>query len=128
MILFDSDILIDLLRDHPPALEWFNSLPDNEDLIVSGFVVLELIQGCKNRYDLDKVQKTLAHFTIFWLLPEECNKALELYSKYKLSHNVGLIDVLIGRTALTLNMPLYTFNQKHYSIIPNLETIQPYKK
>lgn len=128
MILFDSDILIDLLRDHPPALEWFDSLPDEENLIVSGYVVLELIQGCKNRYDLDKVQKSLTRFTIYWLLPEECNKALELFSKYKLSHNIGLIDVLIGQTALSLNIPLNSFNQKHYNIIPNLKTIQPYSK
>jgi predicted nucleic acid-binding protein len=127
-MLLDSDVIIDLLREHPPALEWFDLLPDNEILIVSGYVVLELIQGFNNRNDLEKVQKTIKHFVIFWLPPDECNKVLDLYSEYKLSHNIGLLDVLIGQTALYLNVALYTFNQKHYGIIPNLETIQPYTK
>ena len=45
MILLDSDVLIDLLRNFPPAVEWFDTLDEDEDLVVSGFVVMELIQG-----------------------------------------------------------------------------------
>ncbi len=37
-------------------------------------------------------------------------------------------DIMIGETALALNLPLHTFNQKHYAAIPNLKTIQPYTK
>ncbi len=47
MILLDSDVLIDLLRNYPPAVGWFDTLHDNEELMVSGYVVMELIQGCR---------------------------------------------------------------------------------
>ncbi len=30
--------------------------------------------------------------------------------------------------AVALNLPLYTFNQKHYAAIPKLKTVQPYEK
>ena len=36
MILLDSDIMIDLLRQHSPALNWVDSLPDEEELICQG--------------------------------------------------------------------------------------------
>lgn len=42
MILLDSDVLIDLLRNYLPAARWFAALPEDEDLVVSGFVVAEL--------------------------------------------------------------------------------------
>lgn len=43
MILLDSDVLIDLLRRHPPAMAWFAALQEDEELMVSGYVVMELI-------------------------------------------------------------------------------------
>lgn len=46
MILLDSDVLIDLLRRRPPAVIWFDALSEDEELMVSGYVVMELIQGC----------------------------------------------------------------------------------
>lgn len=49
MILLDSDVLIDLLRNYPPAAGWFDALHENEELMVSGYVVMELIQGCRNK-------------------------------------------------------------------------------
>jgi predicted nucleic acid-binding protein len=39
-----------------------------------------------------------------------------------------MIDVLIGHIALELEVPLYTFNQKHYRVISRLTVIQPYTR
>ncbi|MGA9347852.1 MAG: hypothetical protein WBW48_03480 [Anaerolineae bacterium] len=32
MILLDSDVMIDLLRQYPPATSWFDTLDDEEEL------------------------------------------------------------------------------------------------
>ena len=128
MILVDSDIIVDLIRNFPPAVNWFKSVSKSEEIFVPGFVVMEMIQGCKNKEEQDRVQKLLMGYSVVWLPPDECNLALENFSTYWLSHNIGLVDILIGQTAIALKTRLFTFNQKHYSIIPNLETIQPYKK
>ncbi len=37
-------------------------------------------------------------------------------------------DVLIGQTALSLGLPLHSFNQRYYSFIPGAQTIQPYTR
>lgn len=128
MIFLDSDVVIDLLREYPPATSWFGSLDDDETMALSGFVVMELIQGCHNKAQQEKLQRDLSFYDIVWLSPADCDKALEVFTQYRLSHNAGLIDVLIGQTAVTLDVPLYTFNQKHYRFVPDLRTIQPYEK
>ena len=128
MILLDSDVLIDLLRRYPPATGWLDALDDEEELVVSGYVVMELIQGCRNKVEQERVRRELATYGVVWLAPSDCDKALELFTSYRLSHNAGLLDVLIGQTAVALGVPLHTFNQKHYSFIPGMQTIQPYSK
>jgi predicted nucleic acid-binding protein len=128
MILLDSDVLIDLLRKYPPAVGWFDALPQDEELVVSGYVVMELIQGCRNKAEQERLQRELAPYGVVWLAPPDCDQALEVFVAYRLSHNAGMLDVLIGQTAVVLGVPLHTFNQRHYSFIPGIQTTQPYAK
>ena len=51
MLLLDSDVVIDLLREYPPALTWFDTLAADEILYLPGYVVMELIQGCRNKME-----------------------------------------------------------------------------
>jgi predicted nucleic acid-binding protein len=127
MIILDSDVMIDLLRQHRPAVTWLDSL-EEEEIILPGFVVMELLQGCSDKIEQTKVEQVLTGFEIVWPLPETCEEALEVFARYHLSHGVGLLDVLIGQTAVALNLPLHTFNRKHYAAIPNLVTVEPYSK
>lgn len=127
MILLDSDMMIDILRQYPPAMRWFDALDDEEELLLPGYVV-ELIQSCRNKVEQEKVQRELATYGIVWPAPADCDEALGVFTEYHLSHNAGLLDVLIGQIAVALRVPLYTFNQRHYRFIPGLQTIQPYEK
>jgi len=128
MILLDSDVLIDLLRKYPPATEWFSALHEDEELVLSGYVAMELIQGCRNKAEQDRMRRELGVCRATWLSPTDCDKALEVFSTYRLSRNAGMLDVLIGQTAVSLGEPLHTFNQRHYSFIPGIQTVQPYMK
>ncbi len=127
MIILDSDIIIDFLRQHPPAVNWLNSLGD-EEIALPGYVVMELIQGCSNKVELRGLKRFIADFEVIWPSTEICNEALDVFSQYKLSHNLGLLDTLIGQIAVALGLPLHTFNRKHYTVIPKLVTIQPYQR
>lgn len=63
MILLDTDIMIDLSRKYPPALAWLSSVGD-EEIVLPGFVVMELIQGCRNKLEQEKVEKTLTPYSV----------------------------------------------------------------
>jgi predicted nucleic acid-binding protein len=128
MILLDSDVMIDLLRGYPPAVAWLETLDEAEELALPGFVVMELIQGCRNKEEQERLQRTVAPYGVVWPMPEDCDRALELFLQYHLSHSAGLLDVLIAQTALALEAPLYTFNQKHYQFLSELQTVQPYTR
>jgi predicted nucleic acid-binding protein len=127
MIFLDTDIMVDILQKYPPALSWLNSLGE-ERIVLSGFVVMELLQGCRNKAEQKKLSQAISGYTILWPSPEACGKALSLFTQYFLSDGLGMLDALIGSMCLELAEPLYTFNQRHYSCIPGLRTVQPYAK
>ena len=127
MILLDTDVMIDLLRHYPPAVAWLKSLGE-EEILLPGFVVMELLQGCRNKAEQEQIEKELQAYAIAWPTSEVCNEALQVFTSAHLSHGLGVLDALIGQTAVALQGPLYTFNQKHYAAVPGLQTVQPYNK
>jgi predicted nucleic acid-binding protein len=127
MKLLDTDVMIDILRQYPPAVAWLDSLGE-EEIALPGFVVMELIQGCRNKVEQEKVERELKTYTIVWPSPTMCSEALSVFANYYLSYGLGILDTLIGQMAVTLSLSFHTFNQKHYAAVPNLETVQPYDK
>jgi predicted nucleic acid-binding protein len=119
--------MIDVLRRYPPALTWLESLGD-EELLLPGFVVMELLQGCRNKAEQEKLEEELQPYAVTWPSAETCNEARAAFANVHLSHGLGLLDALIGQTAVALQVPLCTFNDKHYAAIPYLQTVQPYTK
>lgn len=126
MILLDTDILIDIRRGHIPAIAWFAGLDELPS--VSGFVVMELIQGAQNSQQVRTILKLVAPLAIVWPTEADCKLALSNFTSYHLSHNLGLIDSLIGAIAVGASAKLCTFNVKHYKAIPGLLIEQPYNK
>lgn len=124
MLLLDTDVMVDILRGHAPALAWLESVQD-EAIVLPGFVAMELIQGCTNQRDLRAIEEELQKYEIAWPVPSACDRALRTYAQFHLSHGVGLLDVLIGQLAIELGASLHTFNDKHYRPIPELELVQP---
>jgi predicted nucleic acid-binding protein len=128
MRVLDSDVIIDILRGYPPAVVWLAQTVGKEELKLPGFVVLELIAGCKNKQAVQQVMKLTKRFSIYWPPPDHCAQAIDYFATSHLSHNIGVLDMLIGASALSLNVPLCTFNVKHFKAIPGLTVEQPYQR
>jgi predicted nucleic acid-binding protein len=127
MIFADTDILIDILRAHPPALAWLKSL-GNERIVISGFVCAELVQGCRTRAEQEKVLTFLSHYEVAWPDAATCERGLTLFAKHGLSRGLGFLDALIAQAALDQAIPLHTFNAKHYGSVSGLKTVAPYTR
>lgn len=125
MYLLDTDILIDIQRGHPAALAWFAALEELPS--APGFVVMELIQDAQNAQQVRQVLKLVAPLSAVWPSKAACEQALSDFTTYHLSHGLGLLDALIAACAVELSATLCTFNVKHYRMIPNLVTEQPYR-
>ena len=126
MRLLDTDVLVDIVRGYGPALQWLGRLADAPGL--PGFCVMEVVAGCRNKREMNRVYRDLGVFRIHWPTDSDCSRALDDLVDSHLSHNLGLLDALIGEIAVGLNATLCTFNQKHFEIIPGLPTEQPYRR
>lgn len=127
VILLDTDVMIDVLRQFPPAVGWFNSL-DPERVAVTFFTMMELVEGARDQQALRRVNSLLTPVRQYFADEAVQRHALELLGTYRLSHGLGLIDALIAATALRLDVPLYSFNHKHFSVVPRLELREPYAR
>ena len=124
MLLLDADVMIDLMRGFPGAVAWMSAVTDSVG--IAGYAMLELVAGCRGATDVQRLNRETRAMRIVWPSRLHCERALDDFKRLHLSHGVGAFDILIGHTALELNVPLHTFNVKHYSAIPGLTTIQPY--
>ena len=124
-LLADTDVMVDIFRRFSPALDWLQSLGDTE-LQLPGFVVLELVQGCRDRGDMRQLERHLARFRTVWPSPETCDAAVSVFIQRRLQTGIELLDILIGVTAAATGLQLCTFNRKHYAGIPGLTLVQPY--
>jgi predicted nucleic acid-binding protein len=123
--LIDTSILVDVLRQKLEA-ESFIRATAGIGLYTHDTVIGELLTGIRNAKELRALDGLLVPFQILHLSEADSELSLELLRCYKLSHNIGYLDCLIAATALRLNFPVATINDKHFRPIPNLQIIRPY--
>ncbi len=126
MYLLDTDVLIDIQRGYTPAIDWFSSLAEVPS--VPGFVVMELVQDSQNVQQVRKALQLVAPLPMIWATEADCARALSDFTAYHLSNSLGLLDALIAACAVGRGLTLCTFNVKHYRVVPNLLTGQPYTR
>ena len=85
-MILDTDILIDIDRGHSNALAWIASLTALP--MISGFAALELIQGCRNKSEMTKVETFLSVFPIVWPDEADMQWTFANYGQYRLTHNI----------------------------------------
>ena len=127
MILLDTDIMVDLLRGYPSAVSWLESIK-HESLALPGFVVLELLDGCSNRQQTDRLLTFVASYRTVWPSARDCDRAIADFALGRLRRRLSILDVLIAECAVGFHLPLYTFNVRHLAAVPDLRTVQPYPK
>jgi predicted nucleic acid-binding protein len=118
-VLIDSDVMIWFYRGKLTAQQTiFQNIPFS----LSAVSYMEILQGIRNKTELNKLKKDLSHWStsIVQIDEEISENAIKLMEKYKLSHGLELGDALIASTALKYNEALITGNIKHYDYILNI--------
>jgi predicted nucleic acid-binding protein len=128
LIVLDSDIAIDILRGLPAAVTWFGNLPRDEGIFIPGYVAMEIIWGARGAQDQRQTEQWLSICNIVWLEPSLCEQAYRTLLDVHLKNAIGVLDLLVAQVAVSLNLPLHTFNQKHFDAVIGLATIRPYER
>jgi predicted nucleic acid-binding protein len=127
--IVDTDIIIDVGRGIPEAVNCMQELKSTSRLAISVVTQMELIVGCANKSELRTLEKFLQQFDVITIDPPISDKAVDLLRLYRLSHCLLIADGLIAATAIIWNYPFISKNQRDYRFIQNLNLLPyPYKK
>ena len=118
-MLVDTDVWVWHLRGYQQATQKLDSL---STLTISAITYLELLQGLRNKTEMNAIQQSLAmrHTQRLPLTPAITERATALMEAWVLSNGLQLGDALIAATALEHQLPLLTGNVKDFSAIPDL--------
>jgi predicted nucleic acid-binding protein len=127
--IVDTDIIIDVGRGIPEAVNCLQELKSASRLAISVVTQMELIVGCANKSELRTLEKFLQQFDVITIDPPISDKAVDLLRLYRLSHCLLIADGLIAATAIIWNYPFISKNQRDYRFIQSLNLLPyPYKK
>jgi predicted nucleic acid-binding protein len=121
MILLDTNILIEILKGNPKTTQQLELL--GGPLAISSITAMELIYGARNRAEVRQLEKFMLLFQSLHLSSPISTRALKLITSYAKSHTLDIPDALIAATSLEHQVRLFTYNQKDFRFIPDLELV-----
>lgn len=119
-MIVDTDVLIWLMRGNPKAKI---ALEREESFALSVVTYAELLQGMRNKLELRLLRKAFHYWNVrFLYINEEIStKALFYIERHFLSGSLTFSDALIAATAIVRGETLFTANDRHYSMIKEVD-------
>lgn len=119
-MVIDTDVLIWYMRGNEKA---YKAIEDSPNFSISVITYMELVQGMRNKKELNNLRKALRGWNtkILYISEEISAKAMFSVEQHFLSHSIQLADVLIGATAITYGLPLLTGIDKHYKVMKDIQ-------
>ena len=119
-MLIDTDVLIWYMRGNEKA---YQVIENSNNFFISVVTYMELVQGLRNKKELNHLRKALHGWNaqILYVSEEISAKAMFYVEQHFLSHSMQLADALVGATAIAYGFPLLTGNDKHYKVMKGLE-------
>jgi len=120
LVVVDTDILIDASRAVAEALECLDQVEDRSALAVSAVTEMELVVGCRDKRELRALDRFLNRFHVISIEERMSDVAIDSLRRYRLSHGLLVADALIAATALAVDSPFVSKNQRDYRFISGL--------
>lgn len=111
--IVETTVLVDLLRNHPPAIAWY-SAQTQAALGITPIIWMEVIGGGQTKAKRLQAAKMLRQFGMVYLTQVDFDWAMQAQMRYELSHGVGMMDCLIASVSHQLQLPLFAHNLKHF--------------
>lgn len=113
--IVDTTVVIHYFRKLPAAVMWVDSQP--ERLSVTALTQLEILYGSQSKAGQAANEAALTQFDIEYVTVSDQVWAVEQMRQFRLSHGVDINDCLIAAVAHRLQVPLYTHNVRHMSVM-----------
>ncbi len=119
-MVIDTDVLIWYMRGNEKA---YKTVENSPNFFISVVTYMELVQGMRNKKELNTLRKALHGWNakILYISEEVSAKAMFSVEQHFLSHSMQLADAFIGATAIAYGLPLLTGNDKHYRVMKDIQ-------
>lgn len=119
-MIIDTDVVIWNLRGNEKAKQIISV---NIPFKISVVTYIELVQGMKNKVELQTFLKQLRKWSVSIIQLDRSisTRAMFYIEEFFLSHSMELADALIAATVIETNEPLLTANNRHYKHISNIQ-------
>jgi predicted nucleic acid-binding protein len=126
LIVVDTDVIIDFFRDISPAASVFAELISVEKAAMTAISVFELYAGTEGAKRLRQIETLVQELIILPLNTLEAAIAGRIYTQLKSRGKlVGTQDILIAAICVANDLPLYTKNIAHFSLIKDIRLLSP---
>jgi len=118
IVFIDTCILIDYFKNNKKVIKNLNKI---NKPVINSIVEMEIFQGARNKYELNKIENELSNFYRIHLNQKILDRASQLVKSYSLSYNLFLPDAVIAANCTKYDIPLYTYNKKDFKYIKNID-------
>ena len=116
--VLDTDVLIEIFRGDDRARAWLARI-ESHVLGIPVFVYMEILHKREQR----ALVAQLTPYTILHLESGDSPKAQQWFEQFHLSYGIGIMDCLIATSPFRLGCPFFTFNLKHFRVLPGLVSV-----
>jgi predicted nucleic acid-binding protein len=121
MMIADSDVLIDFLRDRDPWAGRIELEIKTGHLATTAINSFELLSGAKSAADQETVSRLLAVLTVLGVTIEASERAAEVRRALEAQgHGIGMAEYLIAGVCLANGGVLLTRNLDDFGRVPEL--------
>lgn len=124
LLVVDTDVLIDYLRDRSEAVVYLEGI--EQPLAVSAITVAELSVGVREGEERRRLDAFVAAFDVLGLDRQAAVQAGLWRRQYGPSHGMGLADALIAASVAAAGATLVTLNRRHFPMLA--QVLVPYSK
>lgn len=119
-MIIDTDVLIWYMKGNERA---YKAIEGSANFNISVVTYMELVQGMRNKDELNELRRALHGWNtkILYISEEISVKAMFFVEQHYLSHSMQLADALIGATAISHGLSIFTGNDKHYKILKDVQ-------
>jgi predicted nucleic acid-binding protein len=117
-LLLDTCVLIDYLRDRPPAIDFLHRM--RERASVSVITTAELYAGVRTGAEETRVDALLTRLLVLEVDLAIARLAGRFRRDYRQSHGIGIPDALIAATAEVHGARLVTRNARRFPMLDDL--------
>lgn len=123
MVLCDTNIFIHAFNGNSDTLSQLERI-GFDNIVLSSITIMELYQGMGNKEELARMKSRIKYYDVIDFNEAISKQSQDLIEKFSLSHGLSIPDAIIGATAVSEDIELFTYNLKDFRFIPNIKLYQ----